>query len=68
MKHENETEIIDSTSESEHQESDSDDSGSDTSESSGTDSNFTPKVSYHLSHEKAVSVHKHYICHMCGST
>ncbi|KAK3930869.1 WD repeat-containing protein 89 [Frankliniella fusca] len=52
--------------------SDSEDSGSDSSESgesssADSDINVDLKVSYHLSQEKAVSMQKIYICHMCGS-
>ncbi|XP_034246533.1 WD repeat-containing protein 89 [Thrips palmi] len=62
-----------SVSDSEDDESDSSDSsgsgsGSDSSESSDEDVNVVLKVTYHLTHEKAVSLQKNYICHMCGSS
>lgn len=68
MKNENDKKVADDTSDSEDEESSSNDSGSDSSEASSSETNEALKVSYHLSHEKAVSLQKHYICHMCGST
>lgn len=48
-------------------ETENDDSeiGSDISESSNK--NVTLKINYHLADEKALSLQKVYICHMCGS-
>lgn len=58
---------VSSDSDSEDDESDSSDSGSESSETSDEDSSAVLKITYHLAHEKAVSMQKNYICHMCGS-
>lgn len=65
---EKETKMDVSDSDSEDDESDSSSSGSECSESSDDDANVVLKITYHLAHEKAVSMQKNYICHMCGSS